>query len=158
MAGPAHRPNTSAAERADLAAFFGPGADKYLKLHDKLQAAPSSVSFNWPAFSLAFVWFFYRKMYLFGALLAILSVVVGSVLPFGAGVSAGIVGFFANRAYIGEAKRRIKEADGLGLTGEERAAYLRRVGGVSMPAALVAGLLYAGLGALVLLRSFQFWP
>jgi hypothetical protein len=148
---PAAPASANADERADLTTFFGPGTDKYLRLHDRLTANPSSLAFNWAAFSLAFVWFFYRKMYLLGALLVVLAIVAGYAQPFGAGVSAGIFGFFADRAYICEAKRRIKKADNLGLTGEERAAYLRRVGGVSIPAGIIAGLLYAGLGALAFL-------
>ena len=139
-------------ERADLVTFFGPHSDKYLKVYDRLNAKPGSLSFNWPAFSLAFVWFFYRKLYLIGAVFMIVPLVMAYVLPFGAGLSGGVFAWFANRAYIGEAKRRIKEANELGLTAEERSDYLRRKGGVSLTAAIGAGLLYAGMGALAFLQ------
>jgi len=145
-------PTTLTGERADLATFFGPHSDKYLRVYDKLNAKPGSLSFNWPAFSLAFVWFFYRKLYLIGAVFMIVPLVMAYVLPFGAGLSGGVFAWFANRAYIGEAKRRIKEANELGLTGEERSDYLRGKGGVSLPAAIGAGLLYAGMGALAFLQ------
>jgi len=139
-------------ERADLATFFGPQSDKYLSVYDRLNAKPGSLSFNWPAFGLSFVWFFYRKLYLIGAAFVIVPLIMGYVLPFGAEISGGICAWFANRAYFAEAKRHIKEANELGLTGEERSDYLRRAGGVSLPAAIGAGLLYAGMAGLAFLR------
>lgn len=139
-------------ERADLARFFGPYADKYLRVYDQLTAKPGSLSFNWPASCLSFVWFFYRKLYLVGAAFLIVPLVMGYLLPFGAEVSGGVCAWFANQAYIAEAKRRIREANELGLTDEERNDYLRRAGGVSLPAAIGAGFLYAGMAALSFLR------
>ena len=142
----------NAAERADLVTFFGPDSDKYLQVYEKLIAKPDSLSFNWPVFGLSFVWFFYRKMYLMGAVFVILPIVMGYVLPFGAQMSGAVFAWFADRAYLWEAKRHIREASDLGLTGDERSDYLRRAGGVSLRAGILAGLFYAGMGALAFLR------
>jgi hypothetical protein len=144
--------STNVGGRADLATFFGPGSDRFLDVYDTLNAKPGSLSFNWPVFGLSFVWFFYRKMYLIGAVFVTLPIVMGYLLPFGAEMSGAVLAWFADRAYFWEAKRHINEATDLGLTGEERSDYLRRKGGVSLPAAIVAGLFYAAMGVLPFLR------
>jgi hypothetical protein len=149
---PATPTDTNVGERADLAVFFGPGADKYLRVYDKLIANPHSISFNWAVFSSAFVWFFYRKLYLMGAVFVIVPLVMTYVLPFGVGLSGCVFACFADRVYVREAKRHIRDASDLGLTGEERTAYLHRAGGVSPQAGIVAGLFYAGMGALAFLQ------
>jgi hypothetical protein len=53
--------------RADLTAFFGPGAKTYLHTYEKMRARTgrrrmSAYTWSWPVFFGSFIWFFYRKM------------------------------------------------------------------------------------------------
>jgi hypothetical protein len=145
---------------ADLATFFGPRADRYLKVYERLrpkQVGLSQSSFgmwrnwNWAAFFGSFVWFFYRKQYLVGAAVVLIPLVLSLFL--GAAGTSGIavaIALSANPVYVTMALRRISKADKLGLHGAERTQYLRRAGGVSLVAGLLAGILYAALFALMI--------
>ena len=63
-------PSEQARARADLAAFFGPHADSYLAVYDKMRRRSSDwvASWSWPGFLAPVPWLFYRKLYLYGAL------------------------------------------------------------------------------------------
>ena len=134
--------------RADLSEFFGPRAEIYLAMYDKVREAPAAKrtvirSWSWPVFFGAFTWFFYRKMYAYGALLVIAPVILGYL--FGGTQcrdrnSVRDVGEVLVRQLRPEP---ISKADKLGLTGTERAEYLQKAGGVSLTAGIFAGLIYA---------------
>ena len=55
--------------------FIGPNADRYLEQFKKFGSAQSprfALTWNWPAFLfISFLWFLYRKMYLYAAVYAI---------------------------------------------------------------------------------------
>jgi hypothetical protein len=54
--------------------FIGPNADRYLEQFKKFGSAQSprfALTWNWPAFPNSFLWFLYRKMYLYAAVYAI---------------------------------------------------------------------------------------
>lgn len=55
--------------------FIGPNADRYLEQFKKFSGAQSprfALTWNWPAFLyVSFLWFLYRKMYLYAAVYAI---------------------------------------------------------------------------------------
>ena len=142
-------PNLQEDKHEDLATFLGPNADKFLKIYEMRDKPRSKL--NWAAFFLGFVWFFYRKMYLIGALFVVLPIVLGYLIPVGGVATSAVAGHLGNGLYLRDAIRRIKKADELGLHGEERIAYLKRAGGVSWPAGVIAGLFFAGIIALVLL-------
>jgi hypothetical protein len=139
---------------ADLTAFFGPRADRFIALYEKARARPAKqrgnvLSWNWAVFFLSFVWFFYRKQYLIGALVLVLPIVLGVVVGGAGGGSMAAFALLANGLYLNAALSRIAKADALGLAGEERAEYLRRAGGVSKASGGVALALFALLLALV---------
>jgi len=134
----------------DLAKFFGPNADKFLNIYQNM-LAKRRIKINWAAFFLEFVWFFYRKMYLVGALFVVLPIVVGYLIPIGGIATSVVAGNLGNTLYIRDAIRRIKRADELQLTGEERIKYLKRTGGVSITAGAIAALFYVGIIVLVVL-------
>jgi hypothetical protein len=143
-------PSLQPDELQDLATFFGPNPERFVAIYEKMRDQPGWWKPNFTAGYLGFVWFFYRKMYVAGALLTVLPIVLEFVMPI-AGIALGssiITGMCANRAYIAHALSRIKKARELDLEGEERAAYLRRAGGVSAPAAAGAAIFYAGMMAL----------
>lgn len=138
--------------RADLATFFGPRSDLYLAFYEKMRIQDGWASgWSWPVFFGSFIWFFYRKMYIWGASLILAPIVLALLFP---SLSGGAFVYFAVAAkpiYVHAALKRIKKADELGLSGAERTDYLQRAGGVSRIAGLLAGVLFAAL--LVLLVS-----
>ena len=139
--------------RADLTDFFGPRASAYLKTYGKMQERGGKRPrwhWSWPVFFFSFVWYFYRKMYLVGAVWLLTPVVAG--LLFGKLATAGVGYGMASTAkwiYVRTGLSRIAKADELGLLGEERSEYLHRAGGVSMVAGALAGFIYVGFSALL---------
>lgn len=135
--------------REDLKIFFGPRSEAYLKFFDATRDNASGNkrmvwSFSWPAFLCSFVWFFYRRLYIWGAAVLLLPIIVGEV--FGGTGTAGMWGgiaVIAKLLYVSTGIARIQKANALQLTGEARADYLRRAGGVSTVAGVIAGLFFA---------------
>ena len=143
------RPDASI--RADLAAYFGPNAEHYLRVYDKMRRSSnnSATSWSWVGFFAPLAWLCYRKQYVFAAGLVAVVMAVSFVLDqdaSGAIVSV-IVAMQAKGWYVKKALARLAKADDLGLAGGERADYLRRAGGVSPVAGTLAGLVYVGVVA-----------
>ena len=157
-----------ASRRAELAAFFGPHADTFLKAYDKLQADAVLAQggrpkfrlygggFEVAAFFLGPVWFFYRKMWTIAWVIVALLVGV-ALLPVGSrlGLITGVLlGFMAHRTYVQHAIGKLQKmrlADG---TLDPDA--LRQAGGVSRQAGIISGVLYcllcvAGFASIVYL-------
>ena len=138
----------------DLTTFFGPRAEIFLAAHEKQKKGRGVWRTNtwcWPAFFGGFVWFFYRKMYGIGAAMLVLPIIIGVLYPKAGGASFAYIGSQGKGFYVWTAQRRIKKADKLGLVGAEREEYLRRAGGVSLTAGILAGVVYASLLALLIL-------
>lgn len=150
--------------RADLETFFGPNADRYLEVYEKMRMEKnfqraSVKTWSWPVFLGGFTWFFYRKMYIYGATavftLLITSYLLGNTGSLGS-AGGGMFAAFAMHAktsYVNQALGRIAKADELGLTGIDRTDYLRRAGGVSLPAGIFAGLIYGFAVAVAILGA-----
>lgn len=95
-------------------------------------------------FFVTFAWFFYRKLYVYGAALFALPIALNWLLGDYPGFLMWIlVTGHANPIYVDWALRRIAKANALNLQGEERVDFLRRVGGVSKWAGGVAGIIAA---------------
>jgi hypothetical protein len=142
--------------RADLSTFFGPNADAFLQTYEKMRAAPSKKraaqrAWCWPAFFGSFTWFFYRKMYAYGAMIIFLPVVFAYLFGTASGATWILFAMWAKTWYVNYGLGRIFKADKLELSGAERTDYLRRAGGVSLPAGIFAGVIYASMLALVIL-------
>jgi hypothetical protein len=141
----------------DLAEFFGPRADKYLAVYEKMRSSgnPYVRGWNWIVFFTTFPWFFYRKMYIWGALFIFLPPLLGYLfgLKGNAGIAAGM-SVMGNSQYVLSALSRLKKADMLGLVGEERKNYLRRAGGVSIVAGTLSSVLFAAMLAVVILGVY----
>jgi hypothetical protein len=135
----------------DLAAFFGPNAEKFIEVYEKMRVSTGSRRampriWSWPVFFGYFIWFFYRKMYGYGAMLIFLPVIMGYLVGYGGSSAMGIVfAMWAKGTYVNGALRRVYKADQLGLSGDERHGYLQRAGGISLIAGIFAGLIYAVL-------------
>jgi len=98
--------------------FIGPNADRYLEHFAKFgteQAPKFALTWNWPAFLfISFLWFLYRKMYLYAAVYAIGPMVstyltgdmtVGIVWSIMAGATGNYVYFWHCREQIAEIKK-----------------------------------------------------
>jgi hypothetical protein len=134
---------------ADLTTFFGPRSKAYLSFYEKMRNGNGRIiGWSWPVFFGSFVWFFYRKMYIWGAasvLIPIVLVVLFPSLPGGAYMSFAVL---AKDAYVQRALKRIRKADELGLMSTERTDYLQRAGGVSIVAGAIALFMAAAFLAL----------
>lgn len=82
--------NASAEERALLALFAGPNAEKFLPVYDRAGAkSPFSLwTWCWPAFFAPFAWFLYRKLWVYASAWFLALLAVGYI----AEGSSGIVG------------------------------------------------------------------
>jgi Protein of unknown function (DUF2628) len=139
--------------RADLATFFGPQAETYLRIYDKMRANSKNwvMSWSWSGFLAPIVWLFYRKLYLYGALCIVVPLVLAFVFDLSAGSSiAVVIGMSAKAWYVGAGLQRIAKADELGLLDKERRDYLRRAGGVSTIAGVLVGIAYAAIIVLII--------
>jgi zinc-ribbon domain/Protein of unknown function (DUF2628) len=99
--------------------FIGPNADRYLEQFKKFGTAQSprfALTWNWPAFLfVSFLWFLYRKMYLYAAVYAIGPMVStyltgdmtsGMVWSVVAGATANYVYYWHCREHIGTIKQQ----------------------------------------------------
>lgn len=137
--------------RDELAAFFGPRAEIFLEVYDKMRRRKGArrlvaYGWSWSVFVAGYPWFFYRKMYGVGAFLILVPFGI-NYLAGGAGM-VGITGgfaLFAKSYYVQSGLRRIAKADELGIEGEDRATYLARAGGVSAAAGAGAAIVFVGL-------------
>jgi len=132
--------------RAELERFFGPNANSFLDLYERMRALPankrSGIRTWGPVFLGSFTWFFYRKMYVYGAIVIFMPLVLSYLFGSVSGVLAFIYAISAKVWYVNYALGRIAKADQLELSGAERTDYLQRAGGVSLPAGIFAGLIY----------------
>jgi hypothetical protein len=141
----------------DLRTFFGPRADKYLAIYERMRASNKSYTrgWNWVVFFTTFPWFFYRKMYIFGSLLIFLPALADYLFGFaGSAGLAGALAVSANSQYVQSAMKRLQKADALGLIGERRQEYLRRAGGVSIVAGILTGILLALAAAALIIGAY----
>lgn len=124
---------------------------KYFNLyyHAKFKKVSSKqylAAFNTAAFCFGFIWFFYRKMYVLGCLLLMLTILIGLMFEFldlfallGLLTVAVLAGLCANLAYKSFVDQKISQVEGTQdafLTFE-----LKQQGGVSRVAAAVATIL-----------------
>ncbi len=147
--------------RAELAAFAGPNASKFLKTYDvqaaRLQRAPGEKSvfrffqgdFIWPAFFVGPVWFFYRKMWVWGAGAAVIILILG-LIPVTSRLSIPIAVAMAGSSsliYLAHAAKTIERIRAASATGVLTEAELAVAGGVSKRAGWIAGVIYGLLTA-----------
>ncbi len=151
--------------QAELATFFGPHGAKFLKGYEMQRAMMTRTTggkirysflragYVWPAFFVGPVWFFYRKMWLWGGILTAVVVVLG-LLPI-----AGRVGFPLGIAmavggsslYLNHAVRTIERLRQASPNGVVDPQQLAAAGGVSKTAGWIGGVVY---GLLLLLALY----
>lgn len=121
--------------------FIGPNPDKFIKAAGVGAGGKQSTTFNWPAFFIGPIWLFYRKLYLWGACLLLVPVVLVVIFPqlskvsFGYGVLLGLLG---HKIYMNHATSKIGKIKKLDLSDDEFKDRLKKAGGTS-PAGAVFG-------------------
>jgi Protein of unknown function (DUF2628) len=133
--------------KLDLSNYFGPRGETYLYVYEKMRTATgrrrlNPINWCWPAFLLGAVWFFYRKMYLYGFSFILLLIILGFLDSTVAKMTSFIFAMSSKGAYVKRGLRTIVKADGLGLVGTERAHYLSRAGGISLGAGVSAAMVF----------------
>lgn len=152
--------STDTPEVEMLRHFMGENAEKFLRLR-KDYGPRTLISFNIAAFFAPLAWFFYRKMYIWGALLLLVPIVLVMVFPAleqipSAGF-AGAIAVAANSAYLGFATGRVKKlrarAENEGLSDDEFIELLESKGGVSVAGAVFGAMITLSLIALVFMSA-----
>lgn len=145
-------------------AFIGQNADRYLAQFRKFTGGGEprfALTWHWPAFLFdPFLWFLYRKMYLYAAVYAIGPVLsayftgdltVGIVWRIMAGASANYIYYWHVREHVAA----IKDKGNLDGTGQEQA--LKDLGGVQ-PYVIWVGVALHILMFAVLIKAIQEGP
>ena len=143
------------AVRGDLATFFGPHADRFLAVYEKMRERHQKkrsylLSWNWMAFFAPPVWFCYRKQYIAAAVVFLIPIVLSYVVGSAGSSALIIIPIMANFLYVQAGLSRIAKANDQGLEGEARTEYLRQSGGVSKLAGGIVGVPFAILIALAI--------
>jgi hypothetical protein len=135
--------------------FVGPNAEKFLKIYRAQRENKHVTSFNWVVLLAALPWFFYRKLYVVGACVLLLPIILVVIFPDLSGV--GTTGFgvalalTANTVYVYIARRRIKKLKALNLPPAERDQRISKAGGTSPAGAVFGTLIVVCLIAILLI-------
>ena|SRR5579885_1313379 len=153
---------TPAEEEALWRAFIGPHADRYLEQFKKFTRGGSpafALTWHWPAFLVdPFLWFLYRKMYLYAAVYAVGPVVsayltgdltVGVVWRIMAGASANYIYYWHVRDKLADLRSKG------GLDPARQAAMIRDLGGVQVYVVWLGVALHLFLLALLIAAALQ---
>lgn len=95
----------------ELRTFIGEkNPNYYIEKWNLIDQTNKSVSWNWASFFLGSLWLLYRKMYVWGALMIAVSMVISWMgIPFGWLLLAILVGMFGNKLYLEETRKKIIE-------------------------------------------------
>lgn len=136
-----------------LRLYVGPNADNFVKIYRAQVEKRSIFSFNWPVFFLPLPWLFYRKLYLVGACVLLIPIVMIVIFPGLSDVSltgvAAVLAVSGNAIYVGSATRRIQKLKALDLSSEELRDRVRAAGGTSSGGAAFGALIFVSSVALV---------
>jgi hypothetical protein len=145
----------AAASDADLRLFAGANGAAYARLAAAPRAGRNAVC--WPGFAFPAVWFLYRKMYGWAALV-VLGPVVASLahlpgaLVQGVALGASLLGGFGNRLYLARARRMIAEIRAAAADEAAARETIARAGGASVAGGIVGALLICAFLALAVLK------
>lgn len=145
----------------DVAAYIGPNAEKFRKVWEKQRGRilekgyGNTWSFCWGAFLLSYVWFFYRKQWLAGAMLLGLPIIIAVLFPTvteGLGGVAIIIALMGKSLYLQDAMPKIAKIRAAAPDDAARHAVLAAAGGTSKLAAIISGVVFV-LSILALIAS-----
>lgn len=141
--------------------FIGPNADRYLEQFKKFgteQEPKFALTWNWPAFLfISFLWFLYRKMYLYAAVYAVgpmISALITGDMSVGIAWSV-IAGATGNYIYYWHCREQIAEVKKKSWTnpaGQDQA--LKDAGGVQ-PYVIYVGIAFYALFIMTMMKMLQ---
>lgn len=103
--------NSNRISEEEIRAFIGESnTNYYMEKWSLINKTDKSVSWNWAAFFLGSLWLLYRKMYVWGALMIVVSIVASlNGVPFAWLLLAILTGMFGNKLYLEETRKKIIE-------------------------------------------------
>ncbi len=126
--------------------FIGKNADYYIEKFKKFEESGGALSWNWAAFFLGLLWVFYRKMYLYGAVIFLGIILIGVFVAAGSNqiLSIGIqlwlwIGFgaFGNYLYYIFVKKTVSDIQSQAKNEKELIANLTKKGGTNLLAPIL---------------------
>lgn len=144
----------------DVKAYIGPNTHKFLKTWNKIMNGDNwPLSWCWPVFLVGMPWFFYRKMYIEGAVVFLTPILIAMILPSLSGSGQLVFGMMlatsAKTYYLQRARKKIETISQTAASESERLERLQRAGGVSVAGAVVGGCLFASLLAIAIFAAMQ---
>ncbi|PJI43430.1 DUF2628 domain-containing protein [Ferrovibrio sp.] len=149
-----------------LRLFFGRNAERFLLFYyedrdwtNNRHGARRSVGYfdrmNFAAMFFPIAWFFYRRMYLYGAVLLVTPIVIALLFPsFSMSGNTGIaiaISVMANPVYFYYARQRVTRIEKrIDLSPQSRDDLIRRAGGVSIFGAILGGALTAAVFIIII--------
>lgn len=142
-------------ERSLMALFIGPKSDSFLKIYDANK--DKKKRFKWAGWAgvnliaglFPLPWFFYRKLYLEGAALLLIPVVLVFLFPEimnTAQISlGGAIAAMANQYYVQRSTKKVQAIERLDVSIEERDSLLQSRGGVTIFGAIFGVIILCSL-------------
>jgi len=153
--------HTSRADSDLWRAFIGPNADRYLEQFKKFgteQSPKFALTWNWPAFLfISFLWFLYRKMYLYAVVYAIGPIIStyltgdltsGIVWSIVAGATANYVYYWHCREQISSIKQQAWNDP------DKQVTSIKELGGVQ-PYVIWVGVVFYVLFSITMFKMIQ---
>ncbi len=146
----------------DIAAYIGPNAGKFRPAWEKLRQKilekgyGNTWSMCWPALFISYVWFFYRKQWVAGAVLVGLPIVIGFMFPSATGGLGGVaivIALMAKSLYLQDVVQKTARIRAAEPDDAARHAALAAAGGISWPGAIVSGVFFAVTVAVVIISA-----
>ena len=120
--------------------LVGKKQEYFIPKFTEMKAQNKKTTWNWPAFLTCSYWMLYRKMYLYGGLLAVAELIVSWVGLWWLSLAGCIaIGLFGNYLYMQDLEKKANEARG--MTDYTRPGYIAQNGGVN--SGIVIGVLIA---------------
>lgn len=133
--------------RDELAIFIGNNSNFYINHLNKYNDKHKFLSWNWPCFFFGYYWLLYRKLYVPGAALIILTLVSSAIFPKGIHLFLLLLiritfALYANFIYLNNCERKIKnfKMNVINIQNLSNTQYinkLRKKGGVSLAVPLI---------------------
>lgn len=116
--------------------LIGSKTEYYLPRFEKMENLNSFTSWNWPAFLVGCNWMLYRKMYVFGIVLWVVSQVINlmgvPLLNWIVWIGSGVLG---NYLYMKDIDNRTEKA--MNMQPDEREVFIQKNSGTSWTAVLI---------------------
>lgn len=139
--------------RNDIKDFTHKNSDYYIYKFENMKRFNNTVTWNWPAFFIGYLWFIYRKMYLAAAIIFFGLPIISLIPVIGFLVSLAspfLLGMFANKVYYEHMQKNIREVEN--LQGESKSVILRAKGGVNSWLPIVVGIAFVIL--IIIISTF----